>query len=315
MSSRTWDRDRTINRTSGEDGVDQPGYPALPAHGPVRLKFRLLRAVHSLATHLLLATIAALVLLPFVMMVLGTFREHVDIIRRGPLALPLSWGLDNYITVLYDHRFLRYYVNSFWLTAPPVAVSLVFAIMSAFAFSVMQFPGKNILLLGVVGLGVMVASEFIMIPLFQLMNFLGLVNTFTGVNMPNMAMSACFSTLVIRSFFMGLPGELLDSAQVDGATSWQALWKVYVPIARPAIVTCGSLTTVWTWNTYIIPLVLLHDPAKAPLPLALALFQGQYVANVPLIMTGATLTAVPMVLVYLIFQPRIAWGLTQGAIK
>src|SRR5690606_40081112 len=117
--------------------------------------------------------------------------------------------------------------------------------MSAFAFSVMQFPGKNLLLLGVVGLGVMVASEFIMIPLFQLVNALGLVNTFTGVNMPNLALSACFSTMVIRSFFMGLPRELLDSALVDGASSWQALWQVYVPIARPAVGNCGALTTVW----------------------------------------------------------------------
>ncbi|HLS90465.1 MAG TPA: carbohydrate ABC transporter permease [Limnochordia bacterium] len=300
----------------------RPAVKAPPARsarsaGTARSKgtLRVLRAARALAIHLLLGLIAALVLLPFIMMLLGTFREHVDIIRRGPLALPTSLGFANYRTVLFDHRFLRYYANSFWLTAPPVALSLVFAIMSAFAFSVMQFPGKNLLLLGVVGLGVMVASEFIMIPLFQLVNALGLVNTFTGVNMPNLAMSACFSTLVIRSFFMGLPRELLDSALVDGASSWQALWQVYVPIARPAIVTCGALTTVWTWNTYIIPLVLLHDPAKAPLPLALALFQGQYVANVPLIMTGATLTALPMILVYLVFQPRIAWGLTQGAIK
>ena len=273
------------------------------------------RLARDAAAHLLLGLIAALVVLPFVMMILGTFREHVDIIRRGPLALPLELSFANYRRVLIDHHFLRYYVNSFWLTAPPVALSLVFAIMAAFAFSVMEFPGKNILLLGVVGLGVMVASEFIMIPLFQLINSLGLVNTFTGANLPNLAMSACFSTLVIRSFFMGLPRELLDSAQVDGASSWQALWLVYVPIARPAIITCGALTTVWTWNTYIIPLILIHDPAKAPLPLALALFQGQYVANVPLIMTGAALTALPMILVYLVFQPRIAWGLTQGSIK
>lgn len=280
-----------------------------------RAKVRLRRWAGRTAIHVVLAAIAACVLLPFVMMLLGTFRQHVDIIRRGPLALPLSWSFANYRTVLVEYHFLRYYLNSVWVTAPAVAGSLVFAIMSAFAFSVMEFAGKYVLLVGTVALGVMIASEFIMIPLFQLMSTFGLVNTFTGVNLPSLAMSACFSTLVIRSFYMGLPRDLLDSALVDGASTWQALWKIYVPIARPAIVTCGALTTVWTWNSYIVPLVLLHDPAKAPLPLALALFQGQYVANVPLIMTGATLTALPMILVYLLFQPRIAWGLTQGAIK
>lgn len=278
-----------------------------------------LRRVRKWAGHawiyLSLSLIAVMVLLPFIMMILGTFRQHVDIIRRGPLALPLTWSFANYQTVLVEYNFLRYYWNSIAVTAPAVIGSLVFAIMSAFAFSVMEFVGKYVLLLGTVSLGVMIASEFIMIPLFQLMSSLGLVDTFTGVNLPSLAMSACFSTLVIRSFFMGLPRELLDSALVDGATSWQALWRIYVPIARPAVITCGALTTVWTWNTYIIPLILLYDPAKAPLPLALALFQGQYVANVPLIMTGATLTALPMIIVYLIFQPRIAWGLTQGAVK
>lgn len=88
-----------------------------------------------------------------------------------------------------------------------------------------------------------------------------------------------------------------------------------MPIARPAIVTSGALISVWTWNGYVLPLILLHSPEKAPLTLGLALFQGQYTANIPVIMAGATLTAVPMILLYALVQRRIAWGLTQGAVK
>ncbi len=269
-----------------------------------------------LATRYVLVTlIALLVILPFALMFMATFREHTDIIRRGPLALPQHFSVDNFRKVLFQHHFDRYYLNSILITVPVVGGSLVFALMSAFALSVMDFPLKRFFLLGVVSFGVMIPEVFIMIPLFQLMHGLGLVNNLLSVILPSLAMSACFSTLVIRSFFMGLPRELLDSAMVDGATFWEILWKIYTPLAIPAIVTSGALTAVWTWNTYITPLVLIHDPLKMPLPLGLALFQGQYVANVPLIMTGATLTALPPIVVYLLLQPRVVLGITQGALK
>ncbi|HOQ67908.1 MAG TPA: carbohydrate ABC transporter permease [Candidatus Atribacteria bacterium] len=259
--------------------------------------------------------LALLVILPFLMMFLGSFRQHTDIIRRGPLVLPTEWNLNNYHEVLFKHHFNRYYINSILITVPVVVGSLIFALMAAFAFSFMNFPFKKMIFLFVVSLGVMVAEVFIMIPLFQLMNSLKLIDNLLAVILPSLAMSACFSTLVIHSFFMGLPHELFDSALVDGASSWQTLWKIYTPLAKPAIGASGALTTVWTWNTYITPLILLHDPAKAPLPLGLALFQGQYVADIPLLMAGATLTALPPILVYLLFQPQVVAGVTHGALK
>ncbi len=273
------------------------------------------RGIILATRYVLVIFIAFLVILPFVLMFMGTFREHTDIIRRGSLALPQRFSTDNFRKVLFQYHFDRYYLNSVLITVPVVGGSLVFALMSAFALSVMNFPLKRFFLLGVVSFGVMIPEVFIMIPIFQLMHGLGLVNNLLSVILPSLAMSACFSTLVIRSFFMGLPRELLDSAMVDGATFWQILWKIYTPLAIPAIVTSGALTAVWTWNTYITPLVLIHDPLKMPLPLGLALFQGQYVANIPLIMTGATLTALPPIMVYLLLQPRVVLGVTQGALK
>ena len=265
--------------------------------------------------YFLVSFLAFLIVAPFILMFVGSFREHTDIVRRGPLALPKQWSLENFRIVLFRHHFERYYMNSLLITAPVVVGSLFLALMAAFAFSVMAFPGKNLILVLVISLGVMVTEVFIMIPLFRLMYLLRLVNNLLSVILPSLAMSACFATLVLRSFFMGLPRELLDSAMVDGANSWQILWRIYAPLATPAIVTSGVLVAVWTWNTYITPLVLIHDPLKIPLPLGLALFQGQYVANVPLIMTGATLTALPPIAVYLFFQPRIVLGILQGSVK
>jgi len=273
---------------------------------------RLHRLTGKLAVYGVLILVALVILLPFVMMVLGSFRSHVDIIRRGPLALPQTWSLDNVRRVLVTHQFGRYYVNSIILTAPTVLGGLLGGVLAAYPLSFMVFRFKGWFLLAIVTLGVIISDEFIMIPLFRLMHRFGMVDTYTSAILPQAAMSACFATLVIRSFFLGLPRELIDSGLMDGASSWQILWRILVPIARPALVTAGALTAVWTWNGYILPLILLHSPDKAPLTLGLVLFQGQYTANIPLIMTGASLTALPMIGLYLALQRPIVWGLTQG---
>ncbi len=202
----------------------------------------------------------------------------------------------------------------FHVTLPTVLCSLLFAIMSAYALAFMDLPCKHILTLVTTVLGVMIAAEFIMIPLYRLMNELGLIDTYWAVILPQLAMSAAFSTLVIRSFFLGLPKELIDAALVDGACSWHILWRILVPIAKPAIVTSMALTTVWTWNSYVLPLVLLHSPRKVPLPVGLILFRGTYTVDIPLTMTGTVITALPMILFYFFFQRHIIRGLTQGAV-
>jgi len=272
------------------------------------------RTLFKLGIYAIFLSLALVVLLPFVVMFLGAFREHTDIILRGPLALPKVWSLENFKTVVLEYNFGRYFVNTVIITLPTVLFSLLFAIMSAYALTFMNLRFKRLLTLITTVLGVAIAAEFIMIPLYHLMDKLYLIDTYWAAILPQLAMSAAFSTLIIRSFFQGLPKELLDAALVDGASSWQILWRILVPIARPAIVTAGTLTTVWTWNSYIIPLVLLPSPSKATLPLGLLLFRGTYTVDIPLTMAGTTITALPMLLFYFIFQRNIVRGLSRGAV-
>lgn len=279
---------------------------------------RLMTSLKTRLTHfflyIFLILIACVVLLPFLIMLLGSFREHIDIIIRGPLALPKIWHIENYENVLFKYRFGIFFRNTFYITTPTVIISLIFAVMSAYSLVFLKLFFRNIMVLLSTVLGVMIASEFIMIPLYKLMSELNLLDTYTAAIIPQLAMSAAFSTLIIRSFFLGLPRDLLDAARVDGAANWRILWTILVPIAKPAIITSGALTTVWTWNSYIVPLVLISNPSKVPLAVGLLLFQGTYTINIPLTMTGTVVTALPMLLFYLFFQRHIIRGLTQGAV-
>jgi raffinose/stachyose/melibiose transport system permease protein len=269
----------------------------------------------GVAAAVLLAIVSALVLLPLLVMLLGPFREPVDIINRGTIALPETWSPENLVRVFSEFHFGLYLANTAIVTAPTVVVSLLFAVMCAFPLALMEFPLKRFLLVVVTVIAIMISEEFIMIPLFQLMKSLGLVDTFPAAILPQLAMSAAFSTLIIWSFFLGLPREMVDAALQDGASSWQVLWRVYVPISTPAILTSATLTTVWTWNDYIIPLIMLPSTRKATLPLGLVLFVGARNTDIPMVMAGALVTAAPMLLLFLLFQRHLVRGLTQGVIK
>ena len=259
--------------------------------------------------------LSVVMLLPFLVMIFATLREPLDIVKRGAIALPEVWRFTTIRDVFTQYRFGLYLLNTIIVTVPTVAIALAMAILSAFALAVMDFRWKRLVIVLVTVIAVMISEEFIMIPLFQMQRFFGITNTFFAVILPQVAMSAAFATFIIRSFFLGLPREMADAAMEDGASSWQILWKIYVPLSGPPILTAATLTTTWTWNDYIIPLVMLSSTSKATLPLGLVLFRGAHTIDIPLTMAGTLVTALPMLLLFVIFQRNFVQGLTQGVLK
>lgn len=274
-------------------------------------RFRMAR----LGAHAILLLVSVVTLVPLAVMILGPFRDPLDIINRGALALPRSLSGANLLRVFAQFHFGLYLFNTIIVTAPTVIGSLLFAIMAAFALALMDFPLKRLIIVVVTVIAVMISEEFIMIPLFQLVRSMGLADRFAGAILPQLAMSAAFSTLVIWSFFLGLPTEMAEAALQDGASSWQLLWRIYVPLSTPAILTSAALTTVWTWNDFIIPLIMLPSTRKATLPLGLTVFKGAHTMDIPLTMAGTLVTAVPMLLFFVLFQRHLVKGLTQGVLK
>lgn len=273
------------------------------------------RLAYRILLYVLFALVAITTILPLVVMVLGAFRTPLDVITRGAVALPSTWNFTNIVSAFTQYDFGRYFVNTIIVTVPVVLVSIFFAVLCAFALALMDFPLRGLTTIFVTVIGIMVSEEFIMIPLFNLMRGFGLIDTYTAAILPQIAMSTAFSTLVVRSFFSNLPRELVDAALEDGASSWTVLWQILVPIASPAIMTSVTLTATWTWNDYIVPLVMLPSTRKATLPLGLTIFQGAHSTNVPMTMAGTLITALPMLILYVVFQRHIVSGLVQGVTK
>ncbi len=270
------------------------------------------RSIVPVSAAVLFGLVSLVILAPLLLMLLGPFRDPIGIVTRGAIALPESWSLGNFQKVLIQFHFVSYFLNSVIVTVPVVVVSLVLAIMAGFALAWMRFPLKGAIGVLITVVAVMVSEQFIMIPLYVLMRSLRLVDTFLSVMLPQIAESAAVSAFVIRSFFVSLPDELIDAALEDGASSWMLLWRILVPIATPAILTCATLTTTWTWNDFILPVVLLPSPGRATLPLGLVIFQGGHTIDIPLTITGALVTAVPMLVLFFVFQRHVSRGLLQG---
>jgi raffinose/stachyose/melibiose transport system permease protein len=195
-----------------------------------------------------------------------------------------------------------------------VGMAAVFSILAGYAFGTMRFRGSETVFYLVL-LGMMIPTEALVVALYFDLRSVGLTNTLVAIVMPQVAQSVAFGTFWMRAYFRSSAREVVEAARLDGATHWQILWRVLVPIGRPAIATMTVLIFVWTWNEFMIPLVMATDENLRTAPLGLAFFQGQYTSGTALLAAGAVLVALPVVAVYLFLQRHVIRGTIEGAVR
>ena len=226
-----------------------------------------------------------------------------------------SWGhLENFATAWEQGHFSQYMTNSVLVAVLVVCLALVLSLMSGYVLGILRPRGAD-LMFYVFLIGIMVPSEAIVLPLFFGMRDLGLTDTIWAVALPQTAQSLAFGTFWMRAFFRGVDPAILEAARIDGATDVRILLSILLPIGRPAIVTQVVLTFMWTWNDFLIPLVMSPSGRMRTAPLGLAFFQGQYTQGTTLLAAGAVLVALPMVVLYLVLQKQFISGMTDGAVK
>jgi multiple sugar transport system permease protein len=186
--------------------------------------------------------------------------------------------------------------------------------MAGYALSHLRFRGRRTLFLLILG-SMMIAPQVIMIPLYAILNDFGLLNHYIGLILVYVTLATPFGTYLMTSYLRGVPKELVEAAQVDGAGHFQILWRVMVPVARPALVTLGIFNFLWMWNELLFSLLILQDTASQTLVVKVASLQGEYTANVPYLSAGLLLAALPVLIVFLIFQAQLTKGMTLGAVK
>jgi raffinose/stachyose/melibiose transport system permease protein len=278
-----------------------------------RANARLRRGIQAIPTYLLLFVFLLVAVIPFIIVVIAAFKTRTEVVQ-GVFNLPEVWRWSNFVDAWTQARFALYFRSSVIVTMGVVIGSTVLSILSGYAFGRMHFPLSRLLFF-VFLLGIMVPQEAFIIPLYHNLRKLGLLDTYWALILPQIGMSVCFGTFWMRGFFAEVPRDLVDAATVDGCTSWDTMWRVLFPIARPAILTMVVLFFVWTWNDFLLALVLVSSDEVRTLPLGLAFFQGRYAANVPLISAGATMVALPTILIYFIFQRQFIRGITAGAVE
>jgi raffinose/stachyose/melibiose transport system permease protein len=211
-------------------------------------------------------------------------------------------------------HFGSYLKSSVIVAVAVVSVAGVFSIMSGYAFGLMRFRGQNALFY-VFLLGLMVPMEAIIVPLYYDFRDIGLTNTYWGLILPQIATSVAFGTFWMRAFFRGVPRSLVEAARIDGASSWFTLWRVLLPLARPAVLTMTVLLFMWTWNEFLLALVMVSDEGLRTAPLGLSFFQGRNTSDLTLLAAGSVIVALPVVILYVFLQRHFIRGMLTGAVK
>ena len=266
-----------------------------------------------LPRYLLLTLFMLTVLIPLSGVVLSAFKTDIEVIQ-GPFSLPETWQLDNFIQAWQVGRFNIFFKNSVIVAVTVAIMSVFLSILNGYAFGVLPFPGRK-WLFPLILIGYMVPLEAVIIPLYQFMDALHLRDTIWALILPQIGLSVSFGTLWMTSFFENAPQELIDASTIDGCNRWQTLWLVLWPLSGPPVTTLIVLIFMWTWNEFLLALVLVQDEALRTLPVGLAFFQGKYTANIPLLAAGALIVALPTVLIYIFFQRSFIQGMLGGSVK
>ncbi|MBV9538571.1 MAG: carbohydrate ABC transporter permease [Acidisphaera sp.] len=265
------------------------------------------------AIQALLVVNALVMLYPLLVMAMSAFKTSAEIFTT-PFALPESLDLGNAARVWRETNFAVYLGNSALVTAGAVALILLFGTMAAYAIARYRFRGASTLFLFFLA-GLMVPLKLAVIPLFIQLDAIGLLDTRLGLVLVYVAMGLPSAVFILTGFLRTLPGELEQSARIDGASEARIMLAVMLPLARPALAIAGIQNAVPIWNDFFFPLVFITTDRLKTLPQGLTVFMGEYNTDWGVLFAGLTLAALPITLVYVLLSRQFIAGMTQGAIK
>jgi len=279
-----------------------------------RLWHRISRYRLSVLVLLLALLIATVPLAPLIWVVFTALKNPSRVIEN-PLGPPTgAWHWENFASAWQAANFGTYFVNSLVVAIPTVLAVVVLSLLAAYPFAVMSFRLRKVLFTVFLA-GLTIPLSVLIIPLFYEIRSLGLDGTPLALILPQVAIQLPFGILLLAGFIRELPREVLDAGRIDGCDQVQLLRHVVAPLTWPGVLTLVVFVFMWTWNQFLLPLVLVHQDSGRTLPLGLAFFQGRFNTNIPLMMAGATITFLPIVLVYVVFQRQFIRGITAGAIR
>jgi raffinose/stachyose/melibiose transport system permease protein len=253
--------------------------------------------------------LAALTLLPLALIVIASITPAGDLITG--FAIPSKVTGANFRQAWIDGQFAGHLKVSAIVTAGVVLISAFGSIMAGYALGALRMPARGPLGVYFIA-GIVVPYEALIIPLYYHLRSLGLTDTYWALILPQSALSLAFGVYWMRGYFRSVPRSFLETAWLEGASSWRVLWTILVPLAKPAIATMVILNFMWNWNEFLLPVVMISNSSNATAPLALANFQGRFDVNTAELAAAAILVALPIVLLYVFLQRRFLAGFVSG---
>ena len=260
----------------------------------------------------IVAGFALIALAPMAMILITAFNPPGSI--SGGFTLPGSLSFDTFSQAWRTGHFDQYMRSSAIVAVAVVAATTLFSILAGYAFGTMRFafdgPLFYLLLAGLV-----IPFESMIVPLYYDMRSIGLTDTYWALILPQVGLSVSFGTFWMRAFFRTIPHELIEAARIDGASTWRTRWGVLVPIGRPAIVTMILIVFMWTWNEFLLALVMVSSEDLRTAPLGLSYFQGRHGTDIASMAAASVIVALPVLVLYVFMQRHFISGMLAGALK
>lgn len=255
----------------------------------------------------------AIIIIPVYYVVITSLKTSAGYFSQNPLAIPASLTLENYRMVL-EADFAKYFMNSAIITLGTVIPAVAISFMASFAIvrgnsRFLRFSN------GLFLLGLAIPLQATIIPIYLMIIRLNLYDSLLALVLPSIAFSIPLTVLILSNFIRDVPNELFESMRLDGCSEWQTMWRLALPLTKPAIVTVGIYNALGVWNGFLLPLILTQSPDLRVLPLALWTFQGQYSVNIPAVLASVVLTTLPILVLYIIGRRQLLSGLTAGFSK
>lgn len=270
------------------------------------------RNLDKIYIYILLIIGAIVMIFPFFWMFSSAFKTAAETATFPPTWLPSKPQFNNFTKALSYAPFIQYFINSLIVTITNVTLTVFSTVLAAFAFSRLKWTGRDTVFTLMLAL-MMVPFEMLVITNFQTIANWGFSDKLIALIIP--FTSSIFYTFILRNFFLSIPDALYYSARIDGATNWQYLWKVMVPIAKPSLVTIILLNTIVSWNSFMWPLLVINSRANRTLPLGLYAFITEAGTHFELLMAASTMIVVPVIILFLVTRKSIINGVARGGLK
>jgi raffinose/stachyose/melibiose transport system permease protein len=268
----------------------------------------------GIAMTVVLAVVAIFWISPLVLLVFTALRPLSDFVANGPLSLPDTWTLQNFVQAWGIGNFATTYRNSATLLLLKVPIGVLISAMLAFALAKLRIRFGTAIMYTVF-LGLTIPIYITIVPVFVMMRSIGATDSLIGLVGPYLAFGIPFEVLVLQSFFRQVPDEIIEAAKIDGAGAWRIFFTLVIPLSTPALVTVFILDAVSTWNEFLFALILLNSDAHKTIPVGLLNFTGQFANNNTGLAAGIFIAVVPILVAYIFLQRWIVGGLTAGATK